>query len=51
MFRRLNEILSNKDVYIEANWVLEDNVLMNNALIQLKFDLVKKYRIYEKQIG
>jgi len=51
MFRRLNEILGDKDVYVEANWVLEDNALMNNALIQLKFDLVKKYRIYEKQIG
>ncbi len=51
MFRRLNDILANKDVYIEANWVLEDNALMNNALIQLKFDLVKKYRIYEKLIG
>lgn len=48
MFRKLNDILGEKDVYIEANWVLEDNALMNNALIQLKFDLVKKYRIYEK---
>ena len=51
MFRRLNDILKDKGVYVEANWVLEDNALMNNALIQLKFDQVKKYRIYEKQIG
>ncbi len=51
MFRKLNDILRDKDVYIEANWVLEDNALMNNALIQLKFNLVKKYRIYEKLIG
>ena len=51
MFRRLNDILGDKAVYVEANWVLEDNVLMNNALIQLNFDLVKKYRIYEKPIG
>lgn len=51
MFRRLNDILGDKGVYVEANWVLEDNALMNNALIQLKFDLVKKYRIYEKWIG
>ena len=51
LFRRLNDILGDKNVYVEANWVLEDNALMNNALIQLKFDLVKKYRIYEKQIG
>lgn len=47
MFRRLNDILANQNVYIEANWVLEDNALMNNALIQLQFELVKKYRIYE----
>lgn len=51
MFRRLNDILADKNIYVEANWVLEDNALMNNALIQLNFDLVKKYRIYEKQIG
>lgn len=49
MFRRFHDVLSHKDVYVEANWVLEDNYLMNNALIQLKFDLVKKYRIYEKE--
>ena len=51
LFRRLNDILGDKDVYVEANWVLEDNTLMNNALVQLQFDLVKKYRIYEKRVG
>ena len=51
LFRRLNDILGDKDVYVEANWVLEDNALMNNALVQLQFDLVKKYRIYEKRVG
>lgn len=51
MFKRLNDILGGKDVYIEANWILEDNTLMNNALIQLNFDLVNKYRIFEKPIG
>lgn len=50
LFRRLNDILGDKNVYVEANWVLEDNALMNNALVQLQFDLVKKYRIYEKEI-
>ncbi len=51
MFRRLNDILAPRGSYVEVNWVLEDNALMNNALVKLKFDLVKKYRIYEKQIG
>ena len=50
LFRRLHEVLAHKNIYVEANWVLEDNYLMNNALINLDFDLVKKYRIYEKEI-
>ena len=50
MFRRLHEALSSRNVYVEANWVLEDNDLMNNALRRLKFDLVKRYRIYQKNI-
>lgn len=50
MFRRLNDILAPKGSYVEINWVLEDNDLMNNAVIKLEFDLVKRYRIYEKQI-
>jgi GNAT superfamily N-acetyltransferase len=48
MFRRLNDILAPRGSYVEVNWVLEDNALMNNALIKLKLDPVKKYRIYEK---
>jgi len=50
MFRRLNEILAPKNAYVEANWVLEDNTLMNNALRQLQFKQVKRYRIYEKKM-
>ena len=51
LFRRLNDLLAPRKVYVEANYVLEDNHLMNNALIQLKFDLVKKYRVYDKEIA
>ncbi len=50
MFRRLHEVLGSRNVYVEANWVLEDNFLMNNALKQLQFDLIKRYRIYQKDI-
>ncbi|MDW7681016.1 MAG: hypothetical protein SCK70_10650 [bacterium] len=50
LFRRLQEALAGRDVYVEANWVLEDNMLMNNALRQLKFEQRKRYRIYEKDI-
>jgi len=47
MFQRLNESLAHKKPYLEVNWILEDNALMNNAVHHLKFNLVKKYRIYE----
>ncbi|MDZ7262175.1 MAG: hypothetical protein ONB05_08740 [candidate division KSB1 bacterium] len=50
MFRKLHEVLYSRRPRVEANWVLEDNHLMNNTLRQLKFDLVKRYRIYEKKI-
>jgi len=49
LFRKLNDPLAPRDAYVEANWVLEDNTLMNNAMKQLEFNLVKKYRIYEKE--
>lgn len=48
LFRKLNETLGHKMPYVEANWVLEDNASMNNAMKHLKFVLIKKYRIYEK---
>lgn len=51
LFRRLNDILAPRGAYVEINWVLEDNDLMNNALIKMGLDVVKRYRIYEKEIG
>jgi GNAT superfamily N-acetyltransferase len=50
LMRRLNDVLIPRNAYIEANYVLEDNHLMKNALVQLQFDLVKKYRVYDKHI-
>jgi GNAT superfamily N-acetyltransferase len=50
LMRRLNDVLSPRKAYVEANYVLEDNHLMNNALVQLQFDQVKKYRVYDKHI-
>ena len=50
LFKKLNEALAPRNVYVEANYVLEDNHLMNNALDQLKFNLVKKYRVYDKEL-
>lgn len=50
LFSKLNEAVTLRKPYIEANYVLEDNHLMNNALRRLEFNLVKKYRIYEKAL-
>jgi hypothetical protein len=34
----------------EASWILENNDLMNRALLQIKGEVYRKYRIYEKTI-
>ena len=35
---------------LEANYILEDNVKIRNALEKLGLDLVKTYRVYEKDV-
>jgi hypothetical protein len=36
--------------YGEASWILENNELMNRALLQINGKVYRKYRIYEKEI-
>lgn len=36
--------------HAEAGWTLENNTLINEAIMAIKGDPYKKYRIYEKQI-
>jgi GNAT superfamily N-acetyltransferase len=36
---------------LEANYILEDNPRIRNALEKLGMDLVKTYRVYEKSLG
>ena len=50
LIQKLYELLAPRGSYVEANWILEDNWLMNNTLIKLKAEPIKKYRIYEKPI-
>lgn len=50
LIQKLYEILAPRGSYVEANWIMEDNWLMNNTLIKLKAEPIKKYRIYEKPI-
>jgi GNAT superfamily N-acetyltransferase len=37
-------------LYAEASWILENNDLMNKALLNIKADPYKRYRIYEKAL-
>ena len=36
--------------WAEAGWTLENNTLINEAIIAIKGDPYKKYRLYQKQI-
>jgi hypothetical protein len=35
---------------MEINYVLEDNHRMNNALVKLGVEPIRRYRVYEKTI-
>jgi hypothetical protein len=50
-YRRLYEMLRKKNpTRVEANYVLEDNVMMNNPILRLGFKEAKRYRVYEMAI-
>jgi hypothetical protein len=36
---------------MEINYVLEDNHRMNNALLKLGVEPIRRYRVYEMAIG
>jgi len=44
------ERLQQQDVYVEANYILEDNYAMKDAVIKLGMKKVRTYRVYEKEI-
>lgn len=47
LYRRL----ARRRVRLEANWILENNVPMNNALAKLGLERTKTYRIYRRAGG
>jgi ribosomal protein S18 acetylase RimI-like enzyme len=47
LYRRTHEILSPRRARVEINYVLEDNVPMNNALRKLGVQTLRRYRVYE----
>jgi GNAT superfamily N-acetyltransferase len=50
IYRRLYEALRHRQVRMEINYVLEDNVPMNNALRGLGVKPLRRYRVYEMGI-
>jgi len=50
LYRALHDSLYTPDTGQEINYVLEDNVPMNNALIKLNAKPLRRYRIYDRII-
>jgi len=50
LYTHLYKALSTRIRRMEANYILEDNANIRNALEKLGLDLVKTYRVYEKEI-
>jgi hypothetical protein len=50
LYRRLYETVAKEVDRIEVNYVLEDNVRMNNALHNLGVKPLRRYRVYEMAI-
>jgi len=47
LYRRLNELLRSDDLWMEINYVLEDNWPMINAIRKLEAKPSRRYRVYE----
>jgi ribosomal protein S18 acetylase RimI-like enzyme len=50
LYRALCESLYTPETWMEINYVLEDNVPMNNAIHKLNAKPLRKYRIFEKEL-
>ena len=50
MYANLFDALKPRGIRLEANYVLEDNMHIINALEKLGMKAIKKYRVYEKPI-
>jgi GNAT superfamily N-acetyltransferase len=49
IYRYLYESLFSPDIWMEINYVLEDNYHMNNAIHKLMAKPLRRYRIYQKE--
>jgi GNAT superfamily N-acetyltransferase len=50
IYRKLYESLNAPDIWLEINYVLEDNIPMNNAIRKLEASPLRRYRIYQKEL-
>ncbi|MEI7988685.1 MAG: hypothetical protein WCI88_06570 [Chloroflexota bacterium] len=50
LYRALYESCFNAELRMEINYVLEDNVLMNNAIVKLGGKPLRRYRVYQMDI-
>lgn len=50
IYRALYESLYSPEIWMEINYVLEDNVHMNNAIKKLLAKPLRRYRIYQREI-
>lgn len=50
IYRALYDSLFTPDIWMEINYVLEDNAAMNNAIRKLGARPLRRYRIYERAI-
>ncbi len=50
IYRYLNESIYAEDLWMEINYVLEDNMRMVNAINKLEAKLSRRYRVYEMDI-
>jgi GNAT superfamily N-acetyltransferase len=50
IYRALHDSLFSKELWMEINYVLEDNHVMNNAIRKLGAKPLRKYRIYQGRL-
>ena len=50
MWNYIKTLMPKNPDQVDANYVLEDNSAMNNAIIKMGFREEKRYRIFEKII-
>lgn len=50
LYRALYESLYTPDIWVEINYVLEDNYPMNNAIAKLNGKPLRRYRVYQMNI-